>query len=162
MKSFRGSVLLCAFVVGITFSGCDAAKQQVGADLLQPPAGKKSFLSPQEWKLTDQSQLSAVVEIVESADGNGSFGSMVITHTPVTSPLKSLEFGFVVAGNPQAAPTWNPLPSVGPQAAAPQVFRMPFSAPEGSTVLFRVQVGEQPEVLAPWTLHYGDEEKMKE
>ncbi len=162
MKSFRGSVLLCAFVVGITFSGCDAAKQQVGADLLQPPAGKKSLHSPQEWKLSDQSQLSAVVEIVESADGNGSFGSMVITHTPVTSPLKSLEFGFAVDGNPQASPTWNPLPSVGPQAARPQVFRMPFSAPEGSTVLFRVQVGEQPEVLAPWTLHYGDEEKMKE
>jgi hypothetical protein len=162
MKSSVVVALWGAFAVGVTFSGCDAAMQQVGQELLQPPAGKKSILSPQEWKLSDQSQLSAVVEMVESADGNGSFGSMVITHTPVASPLKALEFGFEVDGNPQAEPTWNPIPSAGPQAAGPQGFRMPFSAPDGSKVLFRVQVGEQPEFLAPWTLSYGDEEKMEE
>ncbi len=162
MNYARGIMLWSAFAVSITLSGCDAAQQQIGAELLQPPAGKKSFLSPQEWKLSDQSKLSAVVEVVESTDDSGSFAWMVITHTPVISPLKVLEFGFEVDGNPQAAPTWNPIHSVGPQTATPQVFRMPFSAPEGSTVLFRVQVGEQPEVLAPWTLRYGDAEPMAE
>lgn len=144
----------------LLMAGCDAAKQATVQSLTNPPAGKKTYLSPQEWTLSDQSKLSVVVELVETTDGNGSFGSMVITHTPAATPLKSLEFAFASDQNLQATPAWESFFSPGPPvagASAPQIFRQPFSAPGGSKILFRVHIGEQPEVLAPWTLNFGDE-----
>jgi len=135
-------------------AGCDAAKKQTTQALLQPPAGKKSIHVPQEWTLSDQSKLSGHLEVVET-DVAG-YATLVVQHPAEPTPLKSLEFAFIDLQG-QQTPGWEPMMGLRSVDAGTETFRQPFSAPNGTQVVLRVQVGDQPEMLTPWKLEFGAE-----
>jgi hypothetical protein len=135
--------------------GCDAAKEQTAQALLQPPAGKKSIHAPQEWTLSDQSKLSGHLEAVETDEA--SYATLVVQHPAEPTPLKSLEFAFIDLQGEQT-PGWESMMALRSVEAGTETFRQPFSAPNGTQAVLRVQAGDQPETLSPWKLKIGGDE----